>query len=83
MTRAMRRLGWIAVALAVMAAVALGIGRYAVFRNGVALVSYLAQEARIATLGEDARSRAAVDSLRARFNRERDHVRLVAILSPT
>ena len=83
MTRAIRRLGWIAIALVVMAAIALGVSRYVGFRNGAALVSYLAQEARIAVAGEDARSRAAVDSLRAAFNRERDQARLVAILSPT
>ena len=84
MARAIRRVGWIAVALAVMAVVALGVGRFGGFRHGgVAIFPYLAQEARIAIAGEDARSRAAVDSLRAAFNRERDHTRLVAILSPT
>lgn len=52
-------------------------------RGALAIVTYLAQEARVAVAGEDAVSRAAVDSLRAAFNREREHVRLVAILSPT
>ena len=83
MARAIRRVGWIAVALVVMAVVVFGVSRYVGFRNGSALVSYLAQETRIAIAGEDARSRAAVDSLRTAFNRERDHARLVAILSPT
>ena len=82
--RPIRRALWIALALGVMAVVALGVGRYAGFRaGGFAILRYLAQEARVAILGEDARSRAAVDSLRAAFNRERDHARLVAILSPT
>jgi hypothetical protein len=82
--RPVRRVVWIALALVVMAAVALGVGRYAGFRaGGFAVFRYLAQEARVAVLGEDARSRAAVDSLCAAFNREREHARLVAVLSPT
>ena len=84
MARATRRIGWIVAALVVMAAVALGVGRFVGFRSGgLAIFPYLAREARVAIVGEDARSLAAVDSLRAAFNRERDHARLVAILSPT
>ncbi|MFN0152020.1 MAG: hypothetical protein ACKVU1_15070 [bacterium] len=74
----------LAAAAAVLAAVALIVGALSTFGGGgSAVLGHLAQEARVRLAGEDARSRAAVDSLRADFNRASSSTRVVAILSPT